>query len=107
MDFPFPLLTGQENDTEKLPLPSEIIVEDCLDEHTALEEDLEKVSKLDKHNKILDFIDVEPEVPSKEENVQQLQIQSVISQENVEDLQSENPLFLLLQKKRTPLPRTC
>jgi len=95
-DFPFPLLTSQENDTEKLPLPSEIIVEDCLDEHTALEEDLEKISKLD--NKILDFIGVEPEVPSKEKNVQQLQIQSVISQENVEDSQSKNPLFLLLQK---------
>jgi len=97
-DFPFPLLTNQENDTEKLPLFSEIIVEDCLDEHTALEEDLEKVSKLDKHNKILDFIDVEPEIPSKEKNVQQLQTQSVISQENVEDSQSKNSLFLLLQK---------
>jgi len=96
-DFPFPLLTSQENDTEKLPLPSEIIVEDCPDEHTALKEDLEKVSKLDEHNKILDFIDVEAESPSKEKNVQQ-QTQSVISQENVEDLQSKNPLFLLLQK---------
>jgi len=97
-DFPFPLLTSQENDTEKLPLPSEIIVEDCLDEQTALEEDLEKVSKVDKHNKILDFIDVESEVPSKEKNVQQFQTQSLISQENVEDSQLKNPLFLLLQK---------
>jgi len=97
-DFPFQLLTNQENDTGKLPLPSEIIVEDCLNEHTALEEDLKKVSKLNKHNKILDFIDVEPEVPSKEKNVQPLQTQSIISQENVEDSQSKNSLFLLLQK---------
>nr|XP_012218885.1 PREDICTED: uncharacterized protein LOC105670120 [Linepithema humile] len=96
-DLTFPLLTSQENNTEKLPFSLEINVEDCSDEHTALEEDLENVSKLD--DKILYFID-KPKAPLKEKNVQQLQVQSVISQEKkeTEDSQSKNPLFFLLQK---------
>lgn len=102
-DFPIPLsqhlLASEKNDTEnkKFRIPFEIDVEDYSAEHTAqLEANFEKVvPKLD--DKTLDLINVEAidTIPF-EENVQRTQ--SVTSQEDTEDPQLKNPLFILLQK---------
>ncbi|XP_036150090.1 uncharacterized protein LOC118647987 [Monomorium pharaonis] len=99
-DFPFSLShspTNEESSVETLQIPFKINAGDCLDKHTSVEANLEKeVSKLD--DNILDLIDVRSvKAPFKELDKNAQQTQLVIFQEQ---LQSKNPLFILLLKNK-------
>lgn len=87
---------GNSTDSEELPIPLGVAIEDCA---ALLKTELEKIPALE--DEIKDVIDAEAAEATPLESSERIgdqQTQPVLPQVNIEDLQSKNPLFILLRK---------